>query len=141
MSTATAIFTPSPHEFNYVNLVKSHENTDVEFSLEEIADHDNLMDCWTVIYDRVYDITDFIKKVYYLVRRFSLLLNLTYLQHPGGADILLEYGGRDATIAFRGTGHSSFAVKALEKYYIGDLPIHQRLFRKQGGIVLSNMPA
>ncbi|KAI4464474.1 cytochrome b5 [Holotrichia oblita] len=123
MSTATAIFTPSPHEFNYVNLVKSHENTDEHFSLEEIADHDNLMDCWVVIYDRVYDVTNFIKK------------------HPGGADILLEYGGRDATIAFRGTGHSSFAVKALEKYYIGDLPVHQRLFRKQGGIVLSNMPA
>ncbi|GJQ84112.1 hypothetical protein Trydic_g12085 [Trypoxylus dichotomus] len=124
MSTATAIFTPTKHEFNYVNSNGKlrNENTPEEFSLEEIADHDNVRDCWIVVYDRIYDITGFIK------------------EHPGGADVLLEHAGRDATIAFRSTGHSSFAIKALEKYYVGNLPIQQRIFRKPGGFVVSNIP-
>ncbi|KRT78582.1 hypothetical protein AMK59_8114 [Oryctes borbonicus] len=125
MSMATEIFTPSRHEFNYVNVngKPRSENTPEEFSLEEIADHDNLTDCWIVVYDRVYDITKFIN------------------EHPGGADVLLEHAGRDATIAFRSTGHSSLAIKTLEKYYVGNLPIRQRIFRKPGGFVVSNMPA
>lgn len=34
-----------------------------EITLEEISWHDNPSDCWIVIYDRVYDITDFLDKV------------------------------------------------------------------------------
>lgn len=32
-------------------------------TLEEVSWHDNYSDCWVVIYDRVYDITDFLDEV------------------------------------------------------------------------------
>lgn len=32
-------------------------------SLEEVSDHDCADDCWIIIYDRVYDITDFLDDV------------------------------------------------------------------------------
>lgn len=32
-------------------------------TLEEVSWHDNYDDCWVVIYDRVYDITDFFDEV------------------------------------------------------------------------------
>lgn len=32
-------------------------------TLEEISWHDNASDCWVVIYDRVYDLTDFLDEV------------------------------------------------------------------------------
>ncbi|ENN76258.1 cytochrome b5 [Dendroctonus ponderosae] len=91
-------------------------------SLQEVSWHDTFNDCWIVIYDRVYDITDFLN------------------EHPGGEDILVEHAGRDATVAFRGSGHSAQAIKALDKYLIGELPQHERIFRKPGGIQLSDLP-
>ncbi|XP_072393355.1 cytochrome b5-like [Diabrotica undecimpunctata] len=91
-------------------------------TLEEVSRHDTDKDCWVVIYDRVYDITEFLDK------------------HPGGSELLLEYAGREASGAFRGSGHSDAAIKLLDKYFIGELPIHERIFRKQGGLMLSNIP-
>ena len=44
-------------------------------------------------------------------------------------EILLEYAGRDATIAFRGTGHSIFAIDALKEYEIGELILQQQIFQ------------
>lgn len=63
-----------------------------------------------------------------------------YLQHPGGDEILVEYAGRDASIAFRGTGHSEQAVQLLEKYLIGELPTKEKIFRTSGGLILSDIP-
>ncbi|CAG9833579.1 unnamed protein product [Diabrotica balteata] len=91
-------------------------------TLEEVSRHDTDKDCWVVIYDRVYDITEFLD------------------EHPGGSELLLEYAGREASGAFRGSGHSDAAIKLLDKYFIGELPIHERIFRKQGGLMLSNIP-
>lgn len=90
-------------------------------SLDEVAWHDTMDDCWLVIYDYVYDCTDFLKN------------------HPGGEDILLEYAGRDATLAFVGTGHSKFARQALERYFIGELPPNERIFRVPGGIQIAGV--
>ena len=62
------------------------EETGLELvSLEEVRDHCTPWDAWTVVYDRVYDVTE------YLTR------------HPGGEEVLMEYVGYDATIAFRYT--------------------------------------
>ncbi|XP_045471188.1 probable cytochrome b5 2 [Harmonia axyridis] len=94
----------------------------VEITLEEVLCHDTRKDCWVVIYDRVYDITEFLD------------------EHPGGADLLLEYAGRDASVAFRSAGHSQDAVQLLHRYFIGELPISERVFRKVGGFKLSDMP-
>lgn len=88
-------------------------------NLAEVAWHDTLGDCWLVIYDYVYDCTEFLKS------------------HPGGQDVLLEYAGRDATLAFIGTGHSAVATATLEKYKIGELPPEERIFRTSNGLKIS----
>lgn len=49
------------------------------FTVEEVARHKTVDDLWFIIDGRVYDVT-----------RFANL-------HPGGAHILLDYAGQDAT--------------------------------------------
>ena len=48
-------------------------------------------------------------------------------QHPGGEDVILEYLGYDATLAFRGVNHSRSTLRVLDKYCIGILPANERL--------------
>lgn len=43
--------------------------------------------------------------------------------HPGGAELILEVAGKDATKAFNSAGHSSDAVSDLKKYKIGEVAI------------------
>ena len=74
----------------------------------------------------MYDVTDFLER------------------HPGTEEVMLEYLGYDATMAFRAVGegitdlfknilhthhlgHSRGAMKMLEKYQIGVLPASERL--------------
>ncbi|XP_057651717.1 uncharacterized protein LOC130891150 [Diorhabda carinulata] len=90
-------------------------------SLDEVSWHDKSEDCWVIIYDRVYNVTDFLD------------------EHPGGSEVLLEYGGREASGVFRDSGHSDEALKSLEKYCIGELPVHERIFRKPGRLQLRNV--
>ncbi|XP_034176545.1 uncharacterized protein LOC117602514 isoform X1 [Osmia lignaria lignaria] len=85
-------------------------------NLDEVAWHDTADNCWIVVHDFVYDCTDFLKN------------------HPGGSDVVLEYAGRDATLAFIGTGHSSAARLSLERYLIGELPPEERIFRVPNGV-------
>lgn len=47
------------------------------FSLSEVAGHDDASDCWIVVYDRVYKITDFLDKVKSL-SFIILMLKLNY---------------------------------------------------------------
>lgn len=89
-------------------------------SLDEVAWHDTIDDCWLVICDYVYDCTKFVKN------------------HPGGQDVLLEYAGRDATLAFVGSGHSQPANRLLEKFLIGELPASERIFRTANGIKIGD---
>ncbi|XP_034474363.1 cytochrome b5 [Drosophila innubila] len=91
-----------------------------EITLEEVAHHDSFDDCWIVIYDRVYDVTEFLR------------------EHPGGDDIIMDHAGRDATIAFHGTGHSRHAVEQLRHFLIGELPPSQCIFRSGNNKVLSS---
>lgn len=98
------------------------EAKDRTITLAEVAYHDTPNDCWVVIYDRVYDISTFLD------------------EHPGGGEIMLEYAGRDASTAFRGSGHSRMASKALERFLVGELPMPERMYRRPGGIRLSDIP-
>lgn len=52
----TLIFTPTTPAVGHAseNDKKLHQ-----ISLSEVAEHDTIEDCWIVIYDRVYDITNF----------------------------------------------------------------------------------
>ncbi|CAK9828515.1 Cytochrome b5 [Anthophora retusa] len=88
-------------------------------NMDEVAWHDTVDNCWIVIHDFVYDCTDFLNN------------------HPGGSDVILEYAGRDATLAFIGTGHSSMARQSLERYLIGELPAEERIFRVPNGVKLA----
>lgn len=81
-----------------------------EIPLSEVSQHDMFHDCWIVFYDKVYDVTNFM------------------YEHPGGDELMMEHAGRDGTLAFRSVGHSKAALRSLEKYLIGILPTHERIF-------------
>ncbi|XP_061398059.1 uncharacterized protein LOC133333785 [Musca vetustissima] len=91
-----------------------------EISLDAVAQHDDYSDCWVVIYDRVYDVTTFLQ------------------DHPGGADVIMDYAGRDATLAFHGTGHSRDAIEQMRDYLIGELPEKERIFRTANSQVIKS---
>lgn len=61
---------------------------------------------WLIYKGNVYDVTDFLK------------------EHPGGAELILEVAGKDATKAFNSAGHSSDAVNDLKKFKIGEIAIN-----------------
>ncbi|XP_052898520.1 uncharacterized protein LOC128305214 [Anopheles moucheti] len=90
-----------------------------QITLSEVAYHDCYDDCWIVLYDRVYDVTNFLKL------------------HPGGHDVLVENAGRDATIAFLNAGHSGTAIKSLKQYEIGELPPSECIYRCTGKLTLT----
>merc|ERR1712173_433666 len=93
-------------------LTGKDEETGLDFiNLEEVSYHNLQDDAWIFIYDKVYELTEYMESN----------------KHPGGQDVILEYLGYDATLAFRGVGHSKHAIKMLEKYCIGILPHDERL--------------
>merc|ERR1712142_154042 len=77
------------------------------FSMEEVEKHidpkDHDVGVWTVIHDRVYDVTKFLD------------------EHPGGEEIMIENAGIDSTEAFEDVGHSTDAREMLAEYLIGEL--------------------
>ncbi|PLN78875.1 putative mitochondrial cytochrome b2 [Aspergillus taichungensis] len=51
-------------------------------STQQVAGHNTPNDCWIVVENHVWDVTDFLE------------------EHPGGSAIILKYAGRDATKAY-----------------------------------------
>lgn len=60
------------------------------------------------IADKVYDLTDFLN------------------EHPGGEEILLEHGGKDATEDWNDVGHSMDAKELMRKYAVGEITESER---------------
>ena len=50
-------------------------------------------------------------------------------QHPGGQEVMQEYVGFDASVAFRGVGHSPDAMEMLSDLIVGILPMSERMFK------------
>ncbi|KAL7310875.1 hypothetical protein PS15m_010312 [Mucor circinelloides] len=73
------------------------------FSYEEVSKHNTRNDLYMIIDKKVYDITKFLD------------------EHPGGDEILIEEGAKDASGPFEDVGHSPDAREMLEKYYVGDV--------------------
>ncbi|MEI6169703.1 MAG: cytochrome b5-like heme/steroid binding domain-containing protein [Candidatus Saccharibacteria bacterium] len=78
------------------------------YSRADVALHKSYKDCWLIINSNIYDITAYTD------------------QHPGGADLILMYCGKDATSAYntkggRRSGHSSRADSILSSYRIGTI--------------------
>lgn len=74
------------------------------FSAEQVRSHSSQSDLWMVVYNKVYDITEFANS------------------HPGGVEVLLDCAGVDATEAFQDVGHSQDAFEMLLPYLVGELP-------------------
>lgn len=56
----TLIFTPTTPAVGHAS---ENDNKLNQISLKEVAEHDTIDDCWMIIYDRVYDITNFLDQV------------------------------------------------------------------------------
>ena len=79
--------------------IKQYNN----LTLEEVKKHNKKEDAWTIIENKVYNITSWIPK------------------HPGG-EIIMQALGKDATQLFIANNHPSYVKKTiLPKYYIGTL--------------------
>ncbi len=76
-------------------------------STAELSKHNKSSDCWVAIRGNVYDVTSYLD------------------EHPGGADLILTYCGKDATSAYNNKGgegrHSSNADALLSEYQLGKL--------------------
>jgi cytochrome b involved in lipid metabolism len=77
-------------------------------TLAVVATHNTADDCWMVINNNVYNVTDYIPN------------------HPGGEQTIVPYCGKDATTVFETKGgsgktHSDQARQILSQFYIGDL--------------------
>ncbi|KAL2920291.1 fatty acid alpha-hydroxylase [Polyrhizophydium stewartii] len=76
------------------------------FSRDEVAAHHTAKSLWVTVNNKVYDISHFI------------------FDHPGGEEILLQFGGRDITKVLQDPSehvHSDAAYDMLEPFYIGEL--------------------
>ena len=69
------------------------------FRLTEVRKHNSRNDCWIIVKNKVYDVTNFINK------------------HPVGYQAILNYAGTDCTMHL--SFHSNKARKILSKYLIG----------------------
>lgn len=56
-----------------LNLLVPEKTIFPEITLDEVAFHDSIDDCWIVIYDRVYNVTDFMRLVSRLIFTYILL--------------------------------------------------------------------
>jgi cytochrome b involved in lipid metabolism len=101
----------------YQNKDNTNKNADVKITLpskdlilnlKEVIKHNIDTDCWMVINNKVYNVSNFSSS------------------HPGGSKNILNYCGKEATEAFntkggKGDPHSTSANNFLSKLYIGDL--------------------
>lgn len=75
----------------------------------EVAKHSSANDCWLIINNKVYDVTNFLSI------------------HPGGSGTIIPFCGQEATAAFDSKDrnpaqpHSQTADALLANYYIGKL--------------------
>ncbi|KAG9299220.1 hypothetical protein G9A89_013868 [Geosiphon pyriformis] len=74
-----------------------------QYTLNEVSSHRTKSSLYIAVHGKVYDVTNFID------------------EHPGGEEVLLDEGGKDATEAFDDVGHSEEAYEILKRHYIGEL--------------------
>lgn len=76
------------------------------FTLEEVARHDHVDDCWLIIRGRVYDVTEYIPR------------------HPADLRTITDYCGGESTEAFETKehlerDHRRSSYRLLENYFVG----------------------
>eukprot|EP00163_Fabomonas_tropica_P029404 TRINITY_DN627_c0_g1_i3.p2 TRINITY_DN627_c0_g1~~TRINITY_DN627_c0_g1_i3.p2 ORF type:complete len:603 (-),score=206.75 TRINITY_DN627_c0_g1_i3:2856-4664(-) len=105
LKTTTSIAAPSkklklPTSIN--TNAMAYDANKPKISKEEVAKHNKEDDCWLIIDNKVYDVTDYAP------------------QHRGGKAIFRNAGG-DSTAGFLGPQHPSSAYNLLNDFYIGNL--------------------
>ncbi|KAM3463676.1 hypothetical protein NHJ6243_003081 [Beauveria neobassiana] len=75
----------------------------MEYDSKTVAEHKVAKDAWLTIHGKVYNVTKYLQ------------------DHPGGAQVLAEAAGTDATEAFDNAGHSEDAFDIMETYKVGTL--------------------
>jgi flavocytochrome c len=70
------------NSLNRIKLIKNQLNSEKFFTWDEVKKHCSEKDCWIVIRDKVYDVSEFMA------------------DHPGGKESILIYAGADATEQF-----------------------------------------
>lgn len=79
-------------------------NTGANYSLADVAKHNNVNDCWSAVNGGVYDLTSWVSR------------------HPGGPQAIMSMCGTDASSAFNGQHSGSRrAQAALVLLKIGNL--------------------
>ena len=73
------------------------------YTMEEVTKHATKKDCWIVIKNNVYDITEFLKI------------------HPGGSSIVMTVAGLDATEYFEELHRPDILEEVGTDYIIGEL--------------------
>ncbi|KAI0258127.1 cytochrome b5-like heme/steroid binding domain-containing protein [Gloeopeniophorella convolvens] len=71
-------------------------------TLEELREHQTMQSTWVLLHGKVYDVTEFI------------------VEHPGGEEVILLEGGKDATEAFEDVGHGDSARDMLPGMLVGE---------------------
>ncbi|CAI7666334.1 hypothetical protein N7533_000436 [Penicillium manginii] len=90
-----------------------------EYTLKDVAAHNTKKDTWIVIHGQVFDITEYCQ------------------DHPGGAEVLFEVGGKDATAEYEDVGHSEDAREIMQPYLVGTLKDAQQFVRPKAVRVVS----
>ncbi|WCJ22479.1 Cytochrome b5 [Euphorbia peplus] len=75
------------------------------FHFDEVLKHKDREDCWLLIHNKVFDVTNFLE------------------DHPGGDEVILAATEKDATDDYEDIGHSESAREMMNKYYIGDIDV------------------
>lgn len=82
---------------------KQFEIPDKEFTAEEVAKHNKKEDCWCIVKNVVLDLTSFLD------------------DHPGGADSILNFAGKDATESFDMLHEDNVIVRYAKECVLGRL--------------------
>lgn len=108
------VFVSSTNKTNEtIEITKTTTATTIvsSLSLDDIAKHSVVSDCWLIINKKVYDVSKYLE------------LNL----HPAGSEAIIPFCGKDATVAFETRNkptpepHSDNARNVLNDYYVGDV--------------------
>ncbi|KAK2612288.1 hypothetical protein QQS21_001714 [Conoideocrella luteorostrata] len=80
----------------------------MEIEARTVAEHNKPEDSWIIVHGKVYDVTKYLQ------------------DHPGGADVLVEAAGTNATEEFDNAGHSEDAWTVMESYLVGNLKGYEK---------------
>jgi len=97
-------------DYNSAKVAPNKETNKIQrmYTYLEISQHNKCEDCWVIVHDKVFDVTKFLD------------------EHPGGAALILEYGGADCTEPYVDHNHSHHATKLLNEYQVGVVDLNSK---------------